>query len=347
VGAVVPAFNEERQIGIVLETMPDYVDSIVVVDDCSKDETVAACEKWSDRLEGRLILLRHHANRGVGGAITTGFREVLHQGLDIAVVMAGDGQMNPDDLPELLEPIICDDADYSKGNRMFSGRAWQRTPKIRYLGSAFLSMMTKIASGYWHVADSQNGYTASRVSFLRKLDLGTLHQRYAFENDMLIQLNIHGGRVVDVPMEPRYGIGERSSMRILRVIPDISWVLFKGFLHRLFAKYVIRDFHPLIFFYFFGTLLLLAGLGLGVVEVLNRLVAGIISSASITLVALLMISGLQLLLFAMWFDMEYSRSRFSSGRPQNPERASMQASQMNVTGRSSSLSETGRGRPKQ
>ncbi len=307
VGVVVPAYNEERQIEVVLGTMPDLVDIIVVVDDCSRDQTVARCESWRDRLGDRLILVQHETNRGVGGAITSGFREIMNQGMDIAVVMAGDGQMNPDDLPALLDSMVCEDVDYAKGNRMFTGRAWRNTPKIRYLGSAFLSMMTKIASGYWHIADSQNGYTATRVGALKQLNLDAIHPRYAFENDMLIQLNVHGCRAIDVPMEARYGIGERSSMRILNVIPDISWLLFRGFLQRLFAKYVIRDFHPLVFFYLFGTLLVSAGLVLGLIEVITRIIAGAVSSASVVLVAVLMISGLQLLLFAMWFDMEYNR----------------------------------------
>ena len=306
-GVTVAAYNEEQQIGLVLGTMPDFIDHIVVVDDCSVDGTFAACEEWQRRLGERLTVIRHEKNRGVGGAVTSGFRELLKRDLDIVVIMAGDGQCRPDDLPPLLQPIVYDEADFAKGNRMFSGNAWNKTPKVRYLGSAVLSMLTKVASGYWHLSDSQDGYSATRVAALQQLNLDALHQGYAFENSYLVQLNIHGVRAVDVPMEPQYGIGERSSMRILRVIPEISMALLRGFLSRLFQKYVIRDFHLLVFFYLFGALLSAAGLGLGIAAVVSRIILGEISVATVVLVALLLISGLQLLLFAMWFDMEYNR----------------------------------------
>lgn len=308
IGVVVPAYNEERQIELVLGTMPDFVDGIIVVDDCSTDATLARSEAWKQRLGDRLTVVRHERNVGVGGAITTGHRKALEQNLDVVVVMAGDGQMDPADLPAIIEPIVSGKADFSKGNRLFSGRAWQKTPHVRYLGNAFLSLLTKIASGYWHIADSQAGYTAISKRALASLDLDRLHPRYAYENSILIQLNIRNWRVQDVALEPRYGIGEKSSMKILKVIPDISWLLFRGFLDRMFEKYVIRDFHPLVFFYSIGALLLVAGFALGILEIVLRVTNGQVSSASVVLVALLMISGMQLLLFGMWFDMEYNRT---------------------------------------
>lgn len=308
IGVVVRAYNEERQIETVLRTMPDFVDSIIVVDDFSTDATAQRLEEWKSRLGDRLTVIRHVHNVGVGGATVTGHRKALEQGLDIIAVMDGDGQMDPADLPAIIEPLVSGKADFAKGNRLFSGRAWEKTPKVRYLGNAMLSLMTKVASGYWHVADSQAGYTAISKNALASLDLNRLHPRYAFENSMLIQLNIGSWRVRDVHLEPRYGIGEKSSMRILKVIPDISGLLFRGFLDRMFEKYVIRDFHPLVFFYAMGTVLVILGLGLGIVEVVHRVVNGAVASASVVLVALLIISGLQLLLFAMWFDMEYNRT---------------------------------------
>ncbi len=308
VGVVVRAYNEERQIETVLGTMPDFVDSIIVVDDRSTDNTATRCDEWKPRLGDRLTVIRHERNLGVGGATISGHREALKQGLDVIVVMDGDGQMDPVDLPAILEPLVSGQADFSKGNRLFSGRAWQKTPRVRYLGNAMLSLMTKVASGYWHVADSQAGYTAISKQALASLDLDRLHPRYAFENSMLIQLNIGSWRVTDVHLEPRYGIGEKSSMQIIKVIPDISALLFRGFLDRMFEKYVIRDFHPLVFFYAIGSFLVVIGFALGVVEVVHRVINGQVASASVVLVALLIISGLQLLLFAMWFDMEYNRT---------------------------------------
>lgn len=308
IGVVVPAFNEESQIQMVVKTMPDFVDSIIVVDDFSKDATLARCQALKSSYGDRLTIIHHERNLGVGGAITTGHREALAQDLDVSVVMAGDGQMDPTELTAIIDPVVRGQADFTKGNRLFSGRAWEKTPKLRYLGNAALSLMTKVASGYWQIADSQGGYTAISKTALASLDLDRLHPRYAFENSMLIQLNIRNWRVQDVPIEPRYGIGEKSSMRIARVIPDISWLLFRGFLDRMFEKYVIRDFHPLVFFYSLGALLLGVGLVLGVIEVIQRVAHGQVPVASVVLVALLVISGLQLLLFAMWFDMEYNRT---------------------------------------
>lgn len=307
IGVSVPAYREEKQIDLVLGTMPEFVDRIAVVDDCSPDGTTQQCEAWKGRLGERLICVRHERNLGVGGAITTGYRKLLDQDMDVMVVMAGDGQMDPADLPAIITPVVFGEADFAKGNRLFSGEAWKRTPKSRYIGNAFLSLLTKIASGYWHIADSQGGYTAISAAALRRLDFSHLHPRYPFENSMLIELNINDCRVVDVPIEPRYGIGEQSSMRILRVIPEMLQLLGRGFLRRMFQKYVVRDFHPLVFFYSFGAMFLAVGVVLGVIEVILRIATGGVSTATVVLVALLIMSGLQFLLFAMWFDMESNR----------------------------------------
>ena len=146
---VVPAYNEETQISRVIETMPDYVDQIVIVDDVSKDETVKAIERHRQENE-KIVLIKHETNQGVGGAIGSGYRWARDNDFDIAVVMAGDGQMDPDDLPALLDPVVEDRVDCSKGNRLFTGEAYKKIPRIRYFGNAFLSFLTKVASGYWH-----------------------------------------------------------------------------------------------------------------------------------------------------------------------------------------------------
>ena len=151
-----------------------------------------------------------------------------------------------------------------------SGEAWTLIPRSRYLGNAILSLLTKIASGYWHVADSQAGYTALSLDALRRLDLDRLYRRYGFPNDMLVHLNVQNARVRDVPSRPIYGVGERSGIRIRRVAPRIAWLLFKGFWWRLGQKYVIRDFHPLVFFYGLGALMTLVGLALGLLVTVLR-----------------------------------------------------------------------------
>jgi glycosyltransferase involved in cell wall biosynthesis len=307
VGVVVPAYNEEKQIDCVLETMPSFVDHVYVVDDGSADATSARVNHWVEKRHSRVELIRHPARRGVGAAITSGYKAALEGGMEVVAVMAGDGQMDPQELPKIVEPVADGKVAYSKGNRLTSGVAWRKTPKVRYLGNAFLSLLTKIASGYWHIADTQSGYTAISTEALRMLDLDSMYPSYGYPNDMLIRLNVEGLRVVDVHIPPRYGIGERSKMKVSKVIPTVTLLLIRGFFYRMFQKYVVRDFHPLVFFWALGTLLTLVGAVLGLVELWAKLSRGDVAVATIVLVALLLISGLQLLLFAMWFDMEYNK----------------------------------------
>jgi glycosyltransferase involved in cell wall biosynthesis len=256
----------------------------------------------------RLTVIEQGKNQGVGAAVIAGYRSSIEQGVDVIALMAGDGQTDPNDLPLIIEPVTAGKADYSKGNRLFTGEAWRKTPHVRYLGNAFLSMLTKIASGYWHVADSQSGYTAISRSALMALDLDSLWHSYGYPNDLLIQMNIRNFRVADVPTHPRYGVGERSSMNIFKVMPTVSFLLWKGFLNRLFQKYVVKDFHPLVFFYFFGIAFLVVGTLLGLLQIVLKIVTGGVAITSIVLVAILIIAGLQFLLFAMWFDMEYNKA---------------------------------------
>ncbi len=303
VAVVVPAYNEEGLVGSTVSTIPSFVDKIYVVDDGSTDATVERAKGADDRVE----VLAHEKNEGVGAAIVTGYRRAAADEYDITCVMAADGQMDPDDLEMLVRAVASNECDYAKANRLFTGQAWQLIPKTRYLGNAVLSFLTKIASGYWHVADSQSGYTAVNLETIRMVDLERVYRRYGFPNDLLVHLNVWNRRVRDYPSRPIYGVGERSGIRLRKVIPRISWLLLKGFFWRMGQKYVIRDFHPLIFFYMLGILLFGVGLLLGLVEVVLRFAGNPITSATIVLVALLVISGLQLLLFAMWFDMESNK----------------------------------------
>jgi len=303
VAVVVPAFNEEGLVASTVSTIPAFVDKIYVVDDGSTDATVERAEGADERVE----VIRHEKNEGVGAAIVTGYRRSAADEYDVTCVMAADGQMDPDDLEMLVRAIASNECDYAKANRLFTGQAWQLIPKTRYLGNAVLSFLTKIASGYWHVADSQSGYTAVNLETIRMVDLERVYRRYGFPNDLLVHLNVWNRRVRDYPSRPIYGVGERSGIRLRKVIPRISWLLLKGFFWRMGQKYVIRDFHPLILFYMLGILLFGVGILLGIVEVALRFAGNPITSATIVLVALLVISGLQLLLFAMWFDMESNK----------------------------------------
>jgi len=306
---VVPAHNEEKLIGQVLGTMPAFVDRIVVVDDASTDGTADSLGEAGRRMGDRVRVVRHEKNGGVGAAIITGYRAALEEGREQALiaVMAGDAQMDPADLPRLLMPLAKDQADYTKGNRLFTGEAWKIIPRHRYLGNAVLSFLTKIASGYWHVADSQSGYTAVTAEALSLLQLHRLYPRYGFPNHLLVELNNYDFRVRDVPIRPLYNVGEVSGMRLHRVIPTLSWLLVKCYFWRMKEKYIIRDFHPLVFFLALGLLVTVSGLLLGVYIVYLRLFHGLLSPNTVIFDAFLLISGMQMLFFAMWMDMEHNK----------------------------------------
>ena len=306
VAVVVPAYNEETLLPETVRGIPDFVDRIVVVDDASRDGTLGRA-RAAAAADPRIEVIARERNRGVGAAIVTGYHRAIEERIDVACVMAADNQMDPADLRSLVEPVARGEVDYAKANRLFTGEAWQVIPHTRYLGNAVLSLLTKIASGYWHVADSQSGYTAIALPMLDQLDLDRLYPRYGFPNDMLVHLNVWNARVRDFPSRPVYGVGERSGIRLRRVVPTISWLLFKAFLWRLREKYVIRDFHPLVFFYALGFLMTLAGLGLGIAEVVLRVLGNQVTAGTIVLVALLLIFGSQFTLFAMWFDMESNK----------------------------------------
>jgi glycosyltransferase involved in cell wall biosynthesis len=277
---------------------------VYVVDDASRDATADRARETGDP---RVEVIVHERNAGVGAAIVTGYKRALDEGAAVTAVMAGDNQMDPAELISLVRPVADGELDYAKANRLFTGEAWQLIPRTRYLGNAVLSLLTKIASGYWHVADSQAGYTAIGHDVLGKLDLDRIYTRYGFPNDMLVHLNVWNARVRDIPSRPIYGVGERSGIRLRDVVPRISWLLLKGFFWRLREKYVIRDFHPLVFFYLLGILMGVVGFVLGVVELVLRLMGNEITTPTIVLVALLLISGSQFTLFAMWFDMESNK----------------------------------------
>jgi glycosyltransferase involved in cell wall biosynthesis len=304
VGVVVPAYDEEALIGATLGGIPPLVDRIIVVDDGSSDSTADRAQATGDP---RVEVITHEQRGGVGAATVTGYRRALAEGMDVVVVMNGDNQMDPEDLPKLVAPVARGELDYAKANRLATGQAWQLIPKTRFFGNAILSMLTKVASGYWHVADSQSGYTAVSREMLELLDLEHIYTNYGFPNDMLVHLNVWNARVRDFPSRPIYGVGERSNMRYRHVVPRIAWLLVRGFFWRLWEKYVKRDFHPLVFFYVMGFIATAAGVLLGLVVVGYRIAGYSIPIATVVLVALLVISGLQFTLFAMWFDMESNK----------------------------------------
>jgi glycosyltransferase involved in cell wall biosynthesis len=306
IAVIVPAYNEEKLIGKVLKTIPTFIDRILVVDDASTDRTDEVV-KTHQLEDSRIIYLRHLRNEGVGGAIITGYKWARDNEMSISVVMAGDAQMDPEDLPKLLDPVVEGEVDYSKGNRLFTGKAWRVIPKTRYLGNGVLSFLTKIASGYWHVADSQSGYGAISLEVLKTIDLDSVYKRYGMPNDLLARLNVYHFRVRDVSVNPVYGIGEHSGIKIYKVVFTLSFLLLKLFIWRLKEKYIIRDFHPLVLFYLMGFVLTPIGLIFGCYLITYRVFIGPVAATSALFAAFFAISGLQSLFFAMWFDMEYNK----------------------------------------
>ena len=306
IAVVIPCYNEETQIEQVIHTMPDYVDKIVIVDDCSEDNTAKLVQNCSQN-DSRIELIKHNQNRGCGGALATGYIWVKDNNYDIAVRMDGDGQMDPSDLISLLEPVVTGETDYSKGNRLYTGEAFKMIPKARYFGNSILTLLTKIASGYWHVADSQSGYTAMNSEVLITLDWKLMYTRYGQPNHLLIMLNVLNFRVRDVPVKPIYGIGEKSGIKVKKVIFTLSWLLLKNFLWRMKEKYFIRDFHPLIFFYFIGFVFFVLFIFLFADMVFGWVKLGHIEYISALGMMFSFMSSSLFTLFAMWFDMEANK----------------------------------------
>ncbi|MEA1873281.1 MAG: glycosyltransferase [Bacteroidota bacterium] len=352
IAVVIPAYNEESQINMVINTMPEFVDRIVIVNDKSKDKTLDVVEKciesdkndYSNELiaeqipeknryneaeqvvfemsqkeklrftrseivnenpdTDRIILINHIDNGGVGAAIASGYKWCKDMSIDCTAVMAGDGQMDPLELKGICLPVIDDGVDYVKGNRLIHQSARMVIPKHRFFGNSVLSILTKIASGYWRVSDTQTGYTAISLSALSKIELYKIYPRYGMPNDMLVKLNIASCTLREVPIKPVYRVGEQSKMKIRKVIPKISWLLLRSFFKRLWQKYFVRNFHPLFVLYFIGMILFVASIPF-FVKIIDRVINGM-DANPVTVLAFffLFISAFQSLLFAMWMDIQ-------------------------------------------
>jgi len=360
IAVVVPAYNEEKQIRQVLKTVPDFVDRIIVVNDCSKDKTAAivfenikrnstvtiaterpiihAVENIYNRAEyvlkkqqqadmqyfpasqianenpesDRIILINILNNCGVGAAIARGYKWCLDHDIDCTAVMAGDGQMDPAELESICLPVVNEGIDYVKGNRLIHGSARLVIPQTRYIGNSILSILTKVASGYWHVSDTQTGYTAISLSALKAIKLQDIYKRYGMPNDMLVKLNIAFCTLKEVKIKPVYNIGESSKMKISRVIPGIAWLLFKSFFKRLWIKYLFRDFHPLFLLYHFSFILGLCSIPYAIKIILIILAGESVSPLTMLAFFFLFTSSFQSLLFAMWMDIQDNERLYKS-----------------------------------
>ncbi|MFC4541941.1 glycosyltransferase family 2 protein [Halosolutus amylolyticus] len=267
IGVVVTAYEEEAFVGRVIETVPRFVDRIYVVDDASPDDTWDVIQRVASRInettepaktvadggDGRRVVpIRHEENRGPGGAVKTGYERAVADGIDVVAVMDGDGQMDPEILDRIVDPVATGDADYAKGNRLLSPDDRDGMSTFRFVGNAMLTGLSKFASGYWSIGDPQNGYTAISAETIEDLDLDAITDRYGFLNHLLTHLNVHGCRVADVPMTAIYG-DEESSIRYLPFVRFVSLLLLRSFCWRLKTRYVVQEFHPAVVFYGAGT----------------------------------------------------------------------------------------------
>ncbi len=277
--------------------------TIVCVDDHSPEDSAARILQLHDP---RVVLIRNEKNLGVGGAVLVGYQECLRRKTDIIVKMDGDDQMDPAYLPALVGPLLRGEADYSKGNRWQDRNQLRRMPKVRHLGNLALSFLAKTASGYWRVFDPCNGYTAIRASVLKMLDFDEVDQDYYFETSMLVQLNMLGAVVRDVPIPARYG-EEKSSLRIRAVLGRFPLALIGSFLLRIWYRHFIKDFGSFAVFFLSGVLLLMGGVVFGGWHWLVSMQTGVPATAgTVMLAALPFLMGFQVLIQAIVLDMSHS-----------------------------------------
>ena len=300
IAVVIPCYRVSGQILGVITGIPEWISGIYVVDDACPEKTATVV---ADRCrDPRVRLLRHAVNQGVGGATCTGYAAALADGFEIVVKMDGDDQMDPSCLQRLVHPIIDGQADFAKGNRFYDLRALRSMPLLRRIGNLGLTLLTKIASGFWHIADPTNGYTAIHHSALRLLNLDRVSRRYFFESSMLINLNIIRAVAVDVPIPARYG-AEVSSLNIWRALFGFPPRLLRGFLQRLFWRYFIYDINAVSVLLVAGGVLAAGGTAFGAYRWLLGGIEGRSQSAGTVALALLpIILGFQMLLQALLLD---------------------------------------------
>ncbi len=308
IALVIPCRNEERLIKPTLLGVPKLVDKIYVIDDGSTDKTprvILDLKKKNKKIE----LLRHKKNTGPGGAIITGYKKAAANEYDITVVVGGDNQMPLEAIRNFLDPLIDNRADYTKGNRfLIEGNVFEDMPLIRQIGNMIISLFTKIASGLYKIYDVVDGYTAITKNAINLINWNKAWKKYGYPMDFLIRLDAYGLRVLDIPRRAIYLKNERQSqIKGLSYALKVSPMLLRGFFWRLFKKYLIRDFHPCLFFYLIGITFLPAGIIWGLILIYFQMTGKGVSGPKAIFDAILIIIGFQSLLFAMMFDMEQNK----------------------------------------
>lgn len=293
-----PAYDEAPHVGGVITTMPEYVDDIVVVDDCSSDGTSEAALAPNDP---RVTLIRHDPNQGLGASLIDAHEKALELGGDIMVVMAGDGQMDPAYLPDLLRPILEEGYDFTKGNRFFDAGSWEGMPRHRIFGNIVLTFLTKLATGYWDMFDPQNGYTAITRHASERVDWDRVARDYSFENDVLARLGVLRARVKDVDIPAVYG-EEISDISLPKVVPSLLGTLRRAFWRRFWLLYVVRSFSPVALFALSSSTLLVWTLLFGAWVVAQRVAGVSPTTATVMLVVLPFLMGFEMMLAAFVLD---------------------------------------------
>lgn len=313
VSVVIPAYRVSQQILSVVSSIGSEVAQIIVVDDCCPEKSGDLVKNNSS--DGRVKVVFHEKNLGVGAAMITGYQIAIASGAEIIVKVDGDGQMNGSLIASLLDPILKGRADYAKGNRFFDIEALKNMPKIRILGNLVLSFFAKISTGYWQIFDPNNGFTAVHISALKRIPLSKVSKRYFFESDMLFRLNLARAVVVDVPMEAVYA-DEKSNLSISRTFIEFQFKHARNFIKRIAYSYYLRDFTLASIELLAGVLLLTTGL---ISAIFNWINSAQLNQATPTgtliLIAMLILSGMQLLLSFTSYDMQSAPKDPISGQP--------------------------------
>lgn len=305
IGVVVPAYNEGKLINKVMDTMPDFVDYMIIVNDGSKDETKSQIEEKA-LCDSRIVLLNHEKNKGLGQTLIDGYLRTVEMEIDVVAVMAGDAQMDPDDLENVVMPIVNGEADYVKGSRLLVNGVKEKMPKYRFIGNNILTLLTKFATGYWHVIDPQCGYTAISHEALSEIPIDEMIKGYGYNAHILYMLNMSNFTVKDVKVKPVYG-EEKSKIKLGRYIRRVSILLCRLFFSRILKKYMLIDFNPAAMFYLLAFLCLPLAVIFGIRMLVIFIATLLMPNTTLILFVFTSLMGIQSLFFAMWMDMEDNR----------------------------------------
>jgi dolichol-phosphate mannosyltransferase len=304
--AVVPAYCVVRQLERVVMGLLPYVDHVIVVDDACPEESGKSLTKILELEQSKVTLITLPKNLGVGGAVMEGYRRAAELGFEVLVKVDGDDQMDPSNIPRLIAPIFAAEADYTKGNRFFDPEMLRSMPALRLIGNAGLSFMSKISTGYWHVMDPTNGFTAIHSSLLPWLHLEKIDQRYFFESDLLFRLGLIEAVVQDVPMAARYA-DEVSQLKLSRALIEFGWNHCARTLKRVFYTYFLRSFSLGSIFLIVSIPMIAFGSGFGLWVWIKALKSGMLTSTGTIMLAVMpTLLGVQLLLSFLSLDMSRS-----------------------------------------